>query len=160
MRQLLPAGLCRLIRLIFTFGLMASPWRRMFYPWPDSDNVIQSFWCTDESQLLLWLNLYWIDINVHWFVTLIWLNSVITGKTENGCQCHSTPAIFAASLFTSQQIHIQIYSEKGNVEASIQLNLVFQKWKFRTLTQIFFISFLFNYFLLQWCKMILLPHVI
>lgn len=160
MHQLLPAGLCRLIRLIFTFGLMASPWRRMFYPWPDSDNVIQSFWCTDENQLLLWLNLYWIDINVHWFVTLIWLNSVITGKTENGCQCHSTPAIFAASHFTSQQIHIQIYSEKGNVEASIQLNLVFQKWKFRTLTQILFISFLFNYFLLQWCKMILLPHVI
>lgn len=71
MHQILPAGLCHLIRLIFTFALMASPWRHMFQPWPDSDNAIQSFCCTDESQLWLWLNLYWIDINVHWFVTLI-----------------------------------------------------------------------------------------
>lgn len=61
------------------FNGPTPPRWHIFQPWPDSDNAIWSFGCT-ESRLLLWLDLYWIDINVHWFVTLIPLNSVIAGE--------------------------------------------------------------------------------
>lgn len=113
------------ILLISTFSFMPPPpWWHVFQPWPHSDNAIWSVGCNDKSQLLHWLDLYRIDINVHWFVTLIPLNSVKAGEDRK-----QLPMSWRTHYFRRQSFHIvaKIHSKKGNIEASIQLNLVFHK---------------------------------